>query len=375
MMKNFKLKHFINYIVIGIVTVLFGLLGIFGALPSSTIYMLEKIAIAIILAVSLNIVVGFLGELSLGHAGFMCVGAYMGGKVAELIDRSGDNIAALLLSVVIGGAVAAIFGFIIGLPALRLRGDYLAIVTLAFGEIVRTLFMNAPEELFGGTLGLSTPRYDKNYLFIIAFLLVLACLAVTQNMMRSKHGRAITSIRDSEIAARATGINVTKYKLIAFTVSAFFAGVAGVLYSASNFRVNSAVFDYNYSIEILVIVVLGGMGSINGSIISAALITFLNLQLSTVLKGDLAVLKNLIYAVILILIVIYNNAPALKFFREKYNIKNLLTKIFKKKNDDAATQHDDAARWDVVPTKIDMNEVLSVDIQVRESVSDPDKGD
>ena len=373
-MKNFKLKHYINYIVIAIATLVLGIVGASGALPSSTLYMLEKIAIAIILAVSLNIVVGLLGELSLGHAGFMCVGAYIGGKVAELLDHGGDNIGVLLLSVVIGGLVAALFGFIIGLPALRLRGDYLAIVTLAFGEIVRTIFMNTSKETFGGTLGLATPRYDKNYLFIIAFILVLGCLAVTQNMMRSKHGRAITSIRDSEIASRATGINVTKYKLIAFTVSAFFAGVAGVLYSASNFRVTSSVFDYNYSIEILVMVVLGGMGSINGSIISATLITFLNLQLSTVLTGDLAVLKNLIYAVILILIVIYNNAPALKFFREKYNLKNLLDFIFKKKEVDASQQNDDAARWDVVPTKIDMNEVLSVDLQVKESVSDPDKG-
>ena len=373
-MKNIKWKHYINYIVVAIATIVLGALGLIGALPSSTLYMLEKIGIAVILAVSLNIVVGLLGELSLGHAGFMCVGAYLGGKIASLLDKGGDNIGVLLLSVLIGGAVAAIFGFIIGLPALRLRGDYLAIVTLAFGEIVRTIFMNSSSDSFGGTLGLPTPRYDKNYLFIVAFLLVLVTLAVTQNMMRSKHGRAITSIRDSEIAARATGINVTKYKLIAFTVSAFFAGVAGALYSASNFRVTSSVFDYNYSIEILVMVVLGGMGSINGSIISAALITFLNLQLSTVLTGDLAVLKNLIYAVILIIVVIYNNAPALKFFREKYNLKNLIDLIFKKKEENSATQHDDAARWDVVPTKIEMNEVLSVDLQVKESVADPDKG-
>ncbi|MBR2930705.1 MAG: branched-chain amino acid ABC transporter permease [Clostridia bacterium] len=372
-LKNVKWKHYINYIAVAAFALIFGIIGLAGGLKGSTEYMLEKFAIAIILAVSLNVVVGFLGELSLGHAGFMCVGAYIGGKVASLLDKGADNIGVLLLAVMIGGSVAAVFGFIIGLPALRLRGDYLAIVTLAFGEIVRTIFMNTSSESFGGTLGLRTPRYDSSYLFIFGFILVLICLAVTQNMMRSKHGRAITAIRDNEIAARATGVNVTKYKLIAFTVSAFFAGVAGVLYSHSNYTVQSSVFDYNYSIEILVMVVLGGMGSINGSIIAATLITFLNLQLSTVLTGDLAVLKNLIYAVILVLIVIYNNAPALKHFRERYNLRALLDKIIKRKKD-PSDQKDDEGAWDRVPTKIEMNELLSTDIIVTESVQDPDKG-
>ena len=373
-LKNIKWKHYMNYIVIAFATLVLGVLSLTMGFPSSTIYLFEKIAISIILAVSLNVVVGFLGELSLGHAGFMCVGAYVGGYVTVLLEdgaKSGKNIGALLLGVLVGGIVAAACGFVIGLPALRLRGDYLAIVTLAFCEIIRTVFLNLVD-LNSSTISLPTPRYDKDYLFIIALVFVLICLAVVQNLMRSKHGRAITAIRDSEIAARATGINVTKYKLIAFMVSAFFAGVAGVLYSASNFNVTSVTFDYNYSIEILVMVVLGGMGSINGSIISATVVTFLNLQLSTILTGDLAVLKDLIYAVILVIIVIYNNAPALKNIREKYNFKALLDAIFKKKPDVAA-QSDDAARWDVVPTKIDMNEVLSVDIQVKESVSDPDK--
>ena len=186
-------------------------------------------------------------------------------------------------------------------------------------------------------------------------------LAIVQNLIRSKHGRAVTAIRDNEIAARATGINVTKYKLITFTLSAAFAGIAGVLYSYSNYTVQSAKFGYNYSIEILVMVVLGGMGTINGSIIAAALITFLNTKLATVLTGDLAVLQNLFYAVILILIVIYNNAPALKNFRDRYNFSVLLRK-FSKRHADPSHVKDDAQKWDVVPTKIDMNEVLSVDM-------------
>lgn len=329
--KNPFWRRYGNYLAVLAVAVVFGALSVSGAATSATQYLLEKIAIAVILAVSLCMVVGFLGELSLGHAGFMCVGAYAGGKIASLlVEALGGNqnsIVVLLLSLLVGGIVAALFGFIIGLPALRLRGDYLAIVTLAFGEIVRSVVMNVPAKLFGGTLGLETPRFNKKYLFIIALIMVIACLAVAQNLMRSKHGRAIVSIKDNEIAARATGIDVTKYKLFVFTVSSFFAGIAGVLYSYSNYRLQSANFDYNYSIEILVMVVLGGMGSINGSMIAAALITFLNVKLQTTLTGNLAVLQNFFYAIILIIIVIYKNAPGLKTFREKYNMNVLLSKL------------------------------------------------
>ena len=328
-----KIKHYINYIVITAVLIFYTVMSLTGGIGRSDIVILEKIAIAIILATSLGMVVGFLGELSLGHAGFMCIGAYIGGKASAILEPIlGNSFPTLLISLVIGGSVAALFGMIIGLPALRLRGDYLAIVTLAFGEIVRTVIMNLPEELFGGTLGLKTPRFDNKYLFIVAFVLVLFCLAIIQNLLRSKHGRAISSIRDNEIAARAMGIDVTKYKLLVFTISSFFAGIAGVLYSYTQSKVQNANFDYNYSIEILVMVVLGGLGSINGSIIAATLITFLNVKLQILLPGDLAVLQNLFYAVILILIVIYNNAPALKPFREKYNAKNFLAKLKKNKN-------------------------------------------
>ena len=361
--KKFNLNHYINYIVIGILTVVLSVITMTGGrLDSSLLFLLEKIAISIILAVSLSLVVGFLGELSLGHAGFMCVGAYIGGKVAALLENSlGNGLPTFLIALLVGGGVAAVCGIIIGIPALRLRGDYLAIVTLAFGEIVKSLFQNTSDESFGGALGLPTPRFDKKYLFIIAFVLVLITLAVVQNFIRSKHGRAVTAIRDNEIAARASGINVTKYKLLAFTLSATFAGIAGVLYSFSNYTVQSAKFGYNYSIEILVMVVLGGMGSINGSIVAAALITFLNTKLATVLTGDLAVLQNLLYALILIVIVIYNNAPALKSFRDRYNLSVLWKKLIRRKHD-PATHKDDEAKWDVVPTKIEMNEVLSIDV-------------
>lgn len=367
------MKQYANYVIIAALTVVLAILSLQGAINTSTIYLLEKIAIAVILAVSLSVVVGFLGELSLGHAGFMCVGAYLGGKAACLLEPAlGNGFLTLLISLVIGGLVAMLCGVIISLPALRLKGDYLAIVTLAFGEIVRSIFMNTSKESFGGSLGLNTPRYEKKVLFIIALVLVLICLAIIQNLIRSKHGRAITAIRDNEIAARATGINITKYKLSVFTISAFFAGIAGVLYSFSNFTVQSTKFGYNYSIEILVMVVLGGMGSINGAIIAATLITIVDVKLQTILTGDLAVLQDLFYALILIIMVIYNNAPALKGFREKYNLKNLFRKVFKSKHDPAHRTSDEA-KWDRVPTKIEMNEVLSVDVNPVTSTMNPDR--
>ena len=363
-LKKIKWKHYINYIVVAAFTVLFAILSLSGSLKSSDLYLLEKIAIAIMLATSLSMVVGFLGELSLGHAGFMCVGAYLGGKASVILEPMLGEVPALVVAVIVGGFAAGICGLVIGLPALRLRGDYLAIVTLAFGEIVRTIFMNSSEESFGGTLGLETPRFDKNILFIIALVLVLFCLMVIQNLIRSKHGRAITAIRDNEIAAKATGINVTKYKLIVFMISSLFAGIAGVLYSYSNYTIQSVNFDYNYSIEILVMVVLGGMGNISGSIIAATLITYLDVELQTILTGNLAVLQDLIYALILIVLVIYNNAPALRGFRNKYNIKNLFAMLNKNKKHNPSAHKDDEAKWDRVPTKIMMDEVLSVDLQV-----------
>lgn len=373
-LKKVKWNHYLNYTVIGIFTLVMLIVTLTGSrLDSSLLYLLEKIGIAMILAVSLSLVVGFLGELSLGHAGFMCVGAYLGGKIASvLVPALGNGFLALFISLLVGAAAAAICGVIIGIPALRLRGDYLAIVTLAFGEIVKSLFRNAPDKWFGGTLGLPTPRFDKKYLYLVIFAFVLLTLFVAQNFIRSKHGRAVTAIRDNEIAARATGVNVTKYKLIAFTISAAFAGVAGVLYSYSVSTIQNTTFGYNYSIEILVMVVLGGMGSINGSLLAATLITWLNTKLPAWLPGNLSVLKNLIYALVLIAIVIYNNAPALRSFRNRYNMHTLMYKITKRHRDPAHIK-DDEAKWDVVPTKIEMNEILSVDMKPQD-FSDGDKG-
>ena len=266
--SNFKLKYIINYILVLALFIPTAIMGFTGSIKGSSALLLTQIAYSMVLAVSLNLVVGFLGELSLGHAGFMCVGAYIGCFCANYMHAViPSKLAVLVISMLIGGISAAVFGLIIGLPCLRLKGDYLAIVTLAFGEIVRTVFMNQP--VFGGALGLTTQKYGK-LLYIIAFVMVLFTVFVSQNLMRSKHGRAIQSIRDNEIASRAMGVNVTYYKLIIFVISAFFAGVAGVIYGHNTTPVDYSFFSFNYSIEILVMVVLGGMGNISGSIISAA---------------------------------------------------------------------------------------------------------
>ena len=328
--KNFEWKGCINYVVVAAFAIFFSVLHSTGNLERSTRFLLEKITYSAVLAVSLCLVVGFLGELSLGHAAFMGLGAYIGGYMETYVYASFTDAAPLvsiIVSMLIGGLVAAFFGLIIGLPALRLKGDYLAIVTLAFGEIVRTVFQNSGT--FGAELGMDTYRYKE--IFIVGFVVLLITMFVVQNLVRSKQGRAIMAIRDNEIAARSMGINVTYYKLMVFMLSAFFAGIAGVLFSNTN-RVSSGTFGYSYSIDILVMVVLGGMRSISGVIVSAVLITWINTELATVLTGNLAALQNLIYSLILIGIVVFNHAPGLKDFRKKYNFRTLAVKIFKKKS-------------------------------------------
>jgi len=372
-MKKFKLKHWINYILILALAIPFTVMAFTGSVKGSTSLMLAQIGYSIILAVSLNLVVGFLGELSLGHAGFMCAGAYIGCFTANYLHTVIPNpTVVLILSMIVGGLTAALFGLIIGLPTLRLKGDYLAIVTLAFGEIIRTVFMN--QEVFGGALGLTTRKYGKT-LFVIVFVMALFTVFVTQNLMKSKHGRAIQAIRDNEIAARAMGVNVTYYKLAVFVIAAFFAGIAGVLYGHNTTPVDYGFFSFNYSVEILVMVVLGGMGNITGSILSATVLTFINIQLTTKLSGDLAALKYLIYALILIVAVIWNNAPALSKVRERFGLRRLVEYIIIKIRghrikEEGGMEAPSTADWSKVPTKIPMDALLSTDVIPEQSVKE-----
>ena len=362
--KSYKLKYNITYYIIIAVVAVMSVMAATGDLKRSTMGLLARIAYSVIMALSLNLVVGFLGELSLGHGGFMCVGAYIGCFCANYLHNViSSPLAVLIISMIIGGIAAAFFGLIIGLPALRLKGDYLAIVTLAFGEIVRNVFKNLP--WFGGAMGLSTTTYSANSLFVVGFVVVILVLFLSQNLIRSKHGRAVTAIRDNEIAAKAMGINVTFYKLLIFVISAAFAGVAGVIYGHFTTPVMYSFFSYNYSIEVLVMVVLGGMASLNGSIIAATLITLVNFFLQDKLSGDLAALRLLIYALILIFIVLFNNSPAFKPIREKYGLPKVIEIIsFRKK---ASTVTDDKADWNKIETKIPMDEVLSVDFRSEEA--------
>ena len=377
--KDFKIKYSINYLlVLAILGV--GLIMYFtGGLKMSYARLFTQIGFSIILAVSLNLVVGFLGELSLGHAGFMCIGAYIGGTAALALKSAIPNkLVVLILAMLIGGIVAAVFGFIIGLPSLRLKGDYLAIVTLAFGEIVRNIFKN--QKIFGGAMGLQTGavQYDSRNrptLYIVTLVVALIMLVLIQNFIRSKHGRAVTAIRDNEIAAKAMGINVTFYKLFVFILAAFFAGIAGVIYSHYTATVLYSFFSYNYSIEILVMVVLGGMGSITGSIIAAVLVPIINYLLQNYVPAELAALRYLVYALVLIFIVVFSNAPALQSLRDKFRLSALLKRVVKPKKHDPGKFKDDEASWDRVPTKIPMDAILTTDINPnRPNIGNPDIG-
>ena len=339
MNKNFLNKNK-TYLLVGVIAVVCAVLTMTGILtkrtPVITPDLLTQIAFTMIMVVSLNLVVGFLGELSLGHAGFMYIGAYVAGLT--MFYMQGWIPMALLRFVVamlLGGLAAMLFGFVIGLPALRLRGDYLAIVTLAFGEIVRGVLKNIrvgemiPQPSIGFNIKDLAGSYSK-YLFLIAFVMVLVTLFCVQNIVNSKHGRAIVAIKDNEIAARAMGVNITYYKLMLFAIAAFFAGIAGALFSNYT-TVSPDIFDYNYSIEFLVMVVLGGMGSLFGSLISSIVIVFLNVQLRSILTGNLVGLKNLVYALILIIMMILTSAPKLAPLREKMNWGYLKNKLFSKK--------------------------------------------
>ena len=281
-----------------------------GHLTRQVTNMLVPVAVYIVMAVSLNLVVGLLGELSLGHAGFMSVGLFSGCLVAIALHTTALPLGVRLpVSMLAGGLMAAVFGLLVGLPALRLRGDYLAIVTLACGEIIKNIITNL--NITGGALGLDTSSIYAGAKDLLPYgaVLVLLTVAVMLNLKRSKYGRAIMAIRDNRIAAESVGLNVTWYKLAVFVIAAFFAGCAGVLYGHSLANIKAAAFDYNMSIEILVIVVLGGMGSVPGSVISAIVLTVLPEALR-----EVADYRMLVYAIVLILVMQATNNPTMKRF-------------------------------------------------------------
>jgi branched-chain amino acid transport system permease protein len=253
---------------------------------------IATICINVILAVSLNLITGFTGQLSLGHAGFMSIGAY----VCAIITMRMNSLTGFIIGIVAGALAATIVGILIGIPTLRLKGDYLAIATLGMAEIIRVIFLNL--EITNGAAGLNgIPRF-VNWPWL-AFFTVTAVILIN-NLIRSSHGRASISIREDEIAAESVGINTTLYKVMIFAVGAFFAGVAGALYASYFYFIRPDLFGFLKSVDILVIVVFGGLGSVTGSIVAAILLAII----TTYLQAFTAV-RMIIYAALLVLIMIF----------------------------------------------------------------------
>jgi len=337
-------NNFITYAMIIIAFVVVQILLASQSVSSLMQGLLVPLCVYVILAVSLNFTVGILGELSLGHAGFMCVGAFSSAFFSmctkDVITLGGLR---FFLALIIGALSAALFGILIGIPVLRLKGDYLAIVTLAFGEIIKnivnTLFIGKDSAGFhfslkdsislnmepGGEVLVNGPQgitgTPQNSTFTIGVILVLITVFIILNMIHSRDGRAIMAIRDNRIAAESVGIDITKYKLMAFSISAGLAGAAGVLYAHNLTTLNASPknFGYNMSIMILVFVVLGGIGNIRGSVIAAVILTLL----PELLRG-LSDYRMLVYSIVLIVMMLFNWAPKVREWRERHMPKNLL---------------------------------------------------
>lgn len=339
-MRPVTKQNLITYVMVIAVFTLFQTLSATGSLKYAHKALLVPVCTSIIMAVSLNLVVGVLGELSLGHAGFMCVGAYAGSFFSVLTE---DVITAdwlrFTIAFIIAAVCASVAGILIGIPVLRLKGDYLAIVTLAFGEIIKTIVnalyigkdsngfhvaldstkLNMATDgqiILKGPQGITGTPKDSN--FVVGFILIMITLFIVTNLMDSRTGRAIMSIRDNRIAAESVGIDITKYKLMVFTISAAIAGCAGVLYShnISTLTATTSNFGYNMSILVLVYVVLGGLGNIRGSIISATILY----ALPELLRG-FSEYRMLIYAIVLIVMMIVNNGSYFVKLKEKFSYK------------------------------------------------------
>lgn len=320
------LRYIINAALFASFLVLVQVLINGGTISTYYTKVLMLVGVNIILAVSLNIATGYLGQLPLGHAGFMAVGAYACAILMKVMPVSASTglpfVWCVIIATVFGGMVAALFGMIIGIPALRLKGDYLAIVTLGFGEIIRVVLLNIDSLLgFKLTYGAaSLKNIPKTSNFLVVFITVGIVCFLIHTMMRSRHGRAILSIRENEIAAESCGINVTHYKTLGFVVSAFFAGIAGGLYAGYLGILGPNGFGFMKSIEILVMVVLGGMGSMIGSIASATVLTIVPEILHSVEKY-----RMVVYSLLLILVMIFK--PSGLFGRYDFSMGNLLERL------------------------------------------------
>ena len=336
-----KQSLFIGLITAGLLIVTyFGLSLLFSndaSLLSYYIEVVKLILINILLAVSLNVVTGFLGQLALGHSGFMTVGAY---TVILIIRESGlPFIVSVPLALLAGGLVAAVFGLLIGIPALRLRGDYLAILTLAFGEIIRVLITVTISTTAQSIPGSMSAQLQP-FAFPLIYIVVVLCVVLIYTFGTSRHGRAVLSIRDNEIAADACGINTVYFKLFAFVFGAFFAGIAGGLYGIHVGSIEPSRAGFMFSIDILVMVVLGGMGSITGSIVAATALTLLTDFLKDI--PNFSAYRMIAYAVILIVMMLFR--PSGLLGRSELSLSKLLAHFGGNRKDKATVVADEEAK-------------------------------
>ena len=299
--------------------VIYGIImGLTSAGMLSAFWQLNLIfaGINIILAASLNLINGYTGQFSLGHAGFMAVGAYVGVVLTTNFQM------AFPVAILVGGITAGLLGALIGLPTLRLRGDYLAIATLGLGEIVRIVIINVP--YVGGAAGFKGIPHHTDFTWV--FFLMLVTLFIIKNFVNSRHGRACLAIRENEIAAESMGVNTTRYKVLAFSIGAFFAGVAGVLFGHNMYILSPASFTFMQSFNILIMVVMGGLGSMTGSIAGALVVTFLSAALASFPNA-----RMIIYALALILLMFYR--PQGLFGYVEVTAMQPLRRFFKKGGD------------------------------------------
>ncbi|MGI6578566.1 MAG: branched-chain amino acid ABC transporter permease [Eubacteriales bacterium] len=292
MKKIMKNRTIIKALVLLICFVVVQLLDFAGFIDGYIMGILARICINIILAVSLNLITGFTGQFSLGHAGFMSIGAY----ACAITTFRFPTIPGFIAGVFLGAICAAIVGALVGLPTLRLRGDYLAIATLGMAEIIRIMFLNM--DITNGAAGLIGIPQFVNWPWL--FIFTVGTVVLIRNFIKSAHGRACISIREDEIASESMGTNTTGTKVMAFTIGAFFAGIAGALYASYFFFIKPELFGFQKSIDVLVIVVFGGLGSISGSVVAAVLLEVISTMLQSIVE-----LRMVFYATLLVIIMLF----------------------------------------------------------------------
>ncbi len=323
-LNNKKWTYLINFIGICIIFLLLMFLfnsGILGNWNNYIKGILTTACYTIIMVASLNLLTGFMGEFSIGHAGFMSVGAYASAILTNVLAGRGiPDILLFIIALLAGGIVAGITGALVGIPALRLRGDYLAIVTIAFAEIIRVAFTNFTITGGGRTMSGITKLSD----FFWCFWVMVICVTIMYMYIRSRYGRTVIAIREDYIAASASGINVTYYKVLTFTISAFFAGVGGAMYAHYMTAMIPTTFNFMYSAEFLTMVIIGGTGSLTGSILGATFLSSL-----PELMRDFAQYRMLAYSVVLVLVMIFK--PSGIFGTYEFSLTNILSKIFGRK--------------------------------------------